>query len=134
MSSLGRALDDPALVGARVQARFAEHKARGDQPLRARAAQPAPPQEPSPAEAEADLAQQLTVLRAQLNAALIQSDARVSELESRVEAIAGRAARVIAAAEALAAELDRLSSALPPEVAAHLDGAVERFAARLRSA
>lgn len=125
------ATEDPTIVGARVQALFVGRKERGDHlPPRARPA--AAVQAGSPADATVE--DQVVLLRAQVSAALELHDNRIAALESLVEAASGRSARVIAAAQALAAELDRLTSSLPADLALELEGSIERFAARLSTA
>ena len=78
--------------------------------------------------------EQLELLRTQLAAAAVETERRIEAVEVRADVAAGRAARLLAASQALAAELGRLSTVLPPDVAAELDLAIGRFTARLQSA
>jgi hypothetical protein len=121
------ATEDASVVGARVQAHFAERQEHGHIfPIRPQASQQAPQ--------PLTLEEQLELLRTQLAAAAVETERRIEAVEVRADVAAGRAARLLAASQALAAELGRLSTVLPPDVAAELDVAIGRFTARLQSA
>lgn len=143
---------DSESVGERVQARFDDWSERGDVlPPRPQAAIPLDPEpvggEAVAAEVEA-LQSQLDVLRRQLEDAFADVDDRIAaagnvgaaaakvaeEAGERAQVALDRTARVIAAAEALGAELHRLTSSLPDEVAGDVEAAIERFRSRLQSA
>jgi hypothetical protein len=121
------ATEDVAVVGARVQALFAGRAERGEH-LPERSTTPAP------SGSTVTLEEQLDLLRAQFKAVAAETEARIDAVAVRADVAAARAARLLAASQALASELGRLSSVLPPDVAAELDEAVERFNAHLQSA
>jgi hypothetical protein len=122
------ATEDASAVGARVQAHLAERQQLGHFfPVRPQAAPPPAPEQPTTDE-------QLELLRTQLAIAAVETERRIEAVEARAEVAAGRAARLLAASQSLAAELGRLSTVLPPDVAAELDSAIGRFTARLQSA
>ena len=122
------ATEDASVVGARVQAHLAERQERGlFFPVRPQAAAPPAPESPTTDE-------QLEQLRTELAIAALETERRIEAVEARADVADARAARLLAASQALAAELGRLSTVLPPDVAAELDSAIGHFTARLQSA
>jgi hypothetical protein len=120
------ATEDASVVGARVQAHLAERQLQGHIfPIRPQASKPAPQ--------PLTLEEQLDLLRTQLAAAAVDTERRIDAVEVRADVAVDRAARLLAASQSLAAELGRLSTVLPPDVAAELDSAIGRFTARLQS-
>jgi cell pole-organizing protein PopZ len=128
------ATEEAEVVGARVHARFVDRAERGEH-LPSRPASSATGDEPPAVEAK------LQLLRGEFEDALREIGARIravgaraDEAAARADAAAVRAARAEAAGEALAGELARLSSVLPPDVAVEVDAAVDRFVTSLRTA
>lgn len=130
MSDPTLATEEAEVVGARVQARFVDRKERGEHlPLRPTVqGQVHAPVEPATVDAKVQL------LRAEFEDALREIGTRIRAVGSRADAAAARAEQAVAAGQALAEDLGRISSVLPPDVAVEVDAAVERFLAGLRSA
>ena len=124
MSDPTFATEEASVVAARVQERLAQRQQQGHiYPIR-----------PKPAPPPVSLEEQLELLRSQLAHAAVETETRIAAVEARADVAAGRAARLLAASQALASELGRLSTVLPPDVATEPDSAIGRFTARLQSA
>ena len=137
MSDASLATEEAEVVGARVHARFVDRQERGEHlPLRPTVqGQVPPPVETATVDAKVHL------LRVEFEDALREIGARIRAVGAQADAAAARADqavaranKAVAAGEALAEELGRLSSVLPPDVAVEVDAAVGRFVTSLSTA
>lgn len=140
MSDPNLAAEEAAVVGARVDALLVGRQANG-QNLPPRPAAPAnrrvpdEPVEPATVEAKVQrLRSEFEDALAEIGSRIRNVGARADAAVARADAAFARADEALAAGEALADELRRLSAVLPPDVAAEVDGAVQRFVDRLQTA